>query len=353
MNLSFPAGIPRLLRGQLIKSADGGLFLKTTKGFFPVKLEGEPIPLGEEFAFKFLRHEPGRVVMTRLSQWEYWREALPFLTELPGTDAEWQNLLQAAVRQGLPLEKEILLSLRRWVLTAEKNWGVKVDPEVFAFLLSKNLPVTPGSILLTLYLLFPRVQKEVWLNAHAFPKETRNGRGEEIQGRLLSFFVSALAKAAGKEENGTGLRGFWTGLLRTTAKFLAGQARQDENLPQMVVCLSPEPEKTVRWEGRGPAKGDREEKGYSFRLTWRSQVLGRVEVTGVERKEEVELLIAVEEVLVKTQPAAWKSLQEFKSYLEDKGWKVKQVVFSKITDGEKTRARAAESFMPPRVDGWV
>ncbi|NLY89348.1 MAG: hypothetical protein GX085_06975 [Firmicutes bacterium] len=348
MNFSFPTGIPRLLRGQLVKGEEGRLFLKTARGFFPVKLEGEPIPLGQEFTFKFLRHEPGRVVMTRLSPWEYWQEALPFLKELPGNEEEWQKLLQAALRQNLPLEKDILLSLRRWVLTAEKKWGVSVDPQVFAFLLKRNLPVTPGSILATLYLLFPRVQKEIWLNAHAFPGKTPGGEDEETGKRLISFFTSALAKAGGKGEDGAGLRRLWTGLLRMATKFLAVQAGKDEGLPQMVVCFSPGPEKTVRWEGRGTAEGDEREKGYSFRLTWNSQVLGRVEVAGVAREEEAELLVAVEKAWAEAQPEAWRALQELKPYLEDRGWRIKQVLFSRITEGEEK----AEP-MPPRVDGWV
>src|SRR5690554_5512085 len=120
-------GIPRLLRGRVVKSAAGELLLKTPKGSFPVKLEGQPIPLGKEFAFKFLRQEPGRVILTPLSQWEYWQEALPFLQELPGADCdEWESWIRAAVRQGLPLDKEVLFSIRRWSLTAEKDWGVKV-----------------------------------------------------------------------------------------------------------------------------------------------------------------------------------------------------------------------------------
>ncbi len=348
MNFSFPTGIPRLLRGQLVKGEEGQLFLKTAKGFFPVKLEGEPIPLGREFAFKFLRYEPGPVVMTRLSTWEYWQEALPFLKELPGDEGEWQKLLQAALRQNLPLEKELLLSLRRWVLTAEKKWGVSVDPEVFAFLLKKNLPVTPGSIIAALYLLFPRVQREIWLNAHGFYGKTPGGEVEETREQLFSFFTSALAKAAGRGEEGAGGQGLWTGLLRMAARFLAGQAAQDETLPQMVVCLSPEPEKTVRWEGRGPAGGEEKEKGYSFRLTWHSRVLGRVEVAGVAREDEVELLVAVEKAQAEAEPEAWRALQELKSYLDDRGWKVKQVLFSKVAEGEEK----AEP-MPPRVDGWV
>lgn len=348
MKSFFPTGMPGFLRGQLVKGEEGRLFLKTAKGFFPVKLEGEPIPLGQEFTFKFLRHEPGRVVMARLSSWEYWQEALPFLKELPGDDEEWQKLLQAALRQNLPLEKDVLLSLRRWVLTAEKKWGVSVDPEVFAFLLKKNLPVSPGSILTALYLLFPRVQKEIWLNAHAFPGKTPGGEEEEAGERLFSFFTSVLAKAAGKGEDGAGLRGLWSGLLRVATKFLAAQATQDETLPQVVVCLSPGPEKTVRWEGRGPAEDDEREKGYSFRLTWNSRVLGRVEVAGVAREDEVELLVAAEKAWAEAQPEAWRALHELKSYLGDKGWKVKQVLFSKITEGEEK----AEP-MPPRVDGWV
>lgn len=345
----FSSGIPRLLRGRVLKSAEGELFLKTPKGSFPVQLEGQSIPLGEEFAFKFLRHEPGRVILTPLSQWEYWQEALPFLKELPGAGSgckEWESWIRAAVRQGLPLDKEVLLSLRRWSLTAEKNWGIKVDPEVFAFLLRKNLPVTPGSILLSLYLLFPRVQKEVWLNALPRPKGEQ--RGDEETGRqLLELITSGLAKATGREESGEGRRGLWTGILRAAAKFLTGQACQDEAFPHLAFYLSPRPEKTAGWVGRGTGEGDGE-KGYSFRLTWHSKVLGQVEITGVERKEELDLLIGLERTAMESRPEVLRGCKEIQSYLENRGWKVKNLFFSQLNGKKQER-----SFIPPRIDGWI
>ena len=66
------------------------------------------------------------------------------------------------------------------------------------------------------------------------------------------------------------------------------------------------------------------------------------------REDEVELLVAVEKAQAEAKPEAWRALQELKSYLDDRGWKVKQVLFSKVAEGEEK----AEP-MPPRVDGWV
>lgn len=323
------------------------MLLKTPEGSFPVKLEGRPIPLGEEFAFKFLRQEPGRVILTPLSSWEYWQEALPFLKELPGADSEeGEAWIRAAVRQGLPLGKEVLFFIRRWSLTAEKDWGVKVNPEVFAFLFRKMLPVTPGSVLLSLYLLYPRVQKEVWLKARPFlfsPGE-QDGEEETVR-RLVEFIIAGREKAAEPEEKEEGLRSLWTGLLRAAARFLAEDACRDQVFPHWVFYLSPGPEQVAGWAGRGTE----EEKGYSFHLTWHSPVLGRVEITGVERKEELSLLIATESTAAGSRPEVLKELKEIKSYLENRGWKVKHLFFSQLNGGEKEE----ETFVPPRIDGWM
>ena len=57
MNLSFPTGIPRLLRGQLVKGEKKAGFSEDGKRGFPVRLGGGRF-LGREFTFKFLRISP-------------------------------------------------------------------------------------------------------------------------------------------------------------------------------------------------------------------------------------------------------------------------------------------------------
>ena len=154
---------PRFINGKLTKTTEGELFLKTSSGSISVRIEGASVPLDQEAFFEFLRAEPGRLLLTPLTEWESLQQALPFLKGLPQAEpGTWEGLVKAAVAEGLPLDQEVLLSLRKMSLTAEKSWGVKVAPRVFAFLLSKELPVTQATVLWALYTRYPAVQKEIW-----------------------------------------------------------------------------------------------------------------------------------------------------------------------------------------------
>lgn len=157
------ASYPRFINGKLTKTIEGDLFLKTSSGSIPVRIEGASVPLGQEVLFEFLRAEPGRLLLTPLTEWESLRQALPFLEGMSQAEqGTWEELVKAAVQEGLPLDQDVLLSLRKWSLTAEKSWGVKVAPQVFAFLLNKGLPVTQATVLWALYTRYPAVQKEIW-----------------------------------------------------------------------------------------------------------------------------------------------------------------------------------------------
>lgn len=154
---------PRFINGKLTKTTAGELFLKTSSGSIPVRIEGASVPLDQETLFEFLRAEPGRLLLTPLTEWESLQHALPFLKGMPQAEPGiWEGLVKAAVAEELPLDQEVLLSLRKMSLTAEKSWGVKVAPRVFAFLLRKELPVTQATVLWALYTRYPAVQREVW-----------------------------------------------------------------------------------------------------------------------------------------------------------------------------------------------
>lgn len=437
----------RLLQGIVTRSPNGEFFLRTAAGSTRVTIEGASVPLGEEVIFKFLRQEPGRLILTPLSRWEALEESLPFLKELPASDrGSWEGIIRAAMGEGLPLEKKILLSLRKWSLTAEKEWGVVVHPKVFAFLLAKDLPVRPATIIWALYSKFPSVQKEVWrLAAEALPSlyggvalpageapsgndlleiltallknlagegggvnftgtgeagtasrtgeagaaietgETTNERtaaGEgappekmltsseltqqsssaRISNRLLDEVGKAGEElpAAGKEEGsnpaqkaGVGQHGgetaektarseeFWMGMLREVTRFLAGQARMDQSLPDLAFFLFPRPKQEVRWEGKGESGGGAE--GYSFRLNYDSESLGKVEVIGAKTEGGLELMIGVEDV-----GAFEPYFTELQEHLQSKGWSIRRLRFYNLTE----QKRRVDS-LPPRVDGWV
>src|SRR5690554_4139606 len=156
-------GLPGFINGKLTQNDQGVLVLTTESRSIPVRLEGASIPLGKEVVFKFLRAEPGRLLLTPLSQWESLEENLPFLKNIPLAERDaWEALIKAAVQEKLPLDQDVLSALRKWSLTAEKSWGVKVAPRVFAFLIGKDFPITPATVLWALYARYPSVQKEIW-----------------------------------------------------------------------------------------------------------------------------------------------------------------------------------------------
>src|SRR5690554_211593 len=180
-------GFPGFINGKLTKNDQGELVLTTESRSIPVRLEGASIPLGKEVVFKFLRAEPGRLLLTPLSQWESLEENLPFLKNIPLAErGEWEALIKAAVQEKLPLDQDVISAMRKWSLTAEKSWGVKVAPEVFAFLIRKGLPVAPATALWALYVRYPSVQKEVWRQFEAAEGGTHTLGETDFQGKSMS-----------------------------------------------------------------------------------------------------------------------------------------------------------------------
>lgn len=188
---------PRFINGKLTKTIEGELFLKTSSGSIPVRIEGASVPLDQEVLFEFLRAEPGRLLLTPLTEWESLRQALPFLEGMSQAEqGTWEELVKAAVQEGLPLDQDVLLSLRKWSLTAEKSWGVKVAPQVFAFLLNKGLPVTQATALWALYARYPTIQKEIWRQLWS-----TQGQDDPVQtaGQSLSGHTGAPAQTVNQD----------------------------------------------------------------------------------------------------------------------------------------------------------
>ncbi len=359
----------RFLKGMLVEGKDGQVVLKTDNGFIPVQLEGSMPPFGREIIFQVIREEPGKIVLSPYHM-ESITEKLPFLRDLFGNNLQAAfELLQALTNENLPLTREVFADLKKWMLTAEKVWGVKVDPRVFAFLRAKELPVTPQTVLWALYALFPSVQRELWWMTEKGQELAQHWlavwRGTKKTDSPQSVGVSPDPEAltgdlAERVFNFlTGLRGlvkkhygFYSSsgkvekeqLLRQAVTFLEALARNDSSLPHFLFYLfSEDGQPQVRWEGRGSKAGKAGSSGeFSFRLIYQSASLGEVEITGVRNQAGLQLKVRTENSL------ALKQFPALRSFLEQKGWLISR--FQVESGAEDCRQ---ERFIPLQVEGWL
>ena len=345
----FLMGTRGFIRGQLEQSKDGQVVLRTKQGVFPVKVEGEGVPLGAEIVFRFLREEPGLVVLSPYRPETLW-ETLPFFKELfAGEETLGEELLRAAVQENLPLTRDVFINLKKGLIAAEKEWGVKIHPRAVAFLQARAIPLTPRTLLWALYLLFPSAQKVMWQQADEQPP-------------ILPFF--AKRKAADAEEAKTGEKNsapltetedeLLAGIFREARIFMQRQANRDPGLPHLLFYYCPAPQREIRWAGRGFAPfeqkdGDAEKKEcepnpthYAFCLAYQSPVFGNLEILGVNSQSGLNL-----KVLASRAVLAQNLFAGLQAYLEAKGWPVQSVAF------EEYRAEESTVLQPLRIDGWL
>jgi|GEM_PF-3317231 hypothetical protein len=334
------------IQGHLEQSKDGQVILRTKQGVFPVKVEGEAVPLGEEVVFRLLREEPGLVVLSpyRLETLE---EALPFYKELfAGEEDLGRRLLLAAVQESLPLTREVFFNLKKGLFTAEKEWGVKIHPRVVAFLQARALPLTPRTLLWALYILFPSVQKVMW---------QRTGEQPPILPFLDKRPVDKGADAAEKNNTAVATKDeLLEVVFREAGTFLRHQAQHDPGLPHFLFYFFPTPQKEIRWAGRGFAPLDQtsDDEGnegrapnrrrYAFCLAYQSAVFGKLEIIGVNNQFGLKLKVVADGSVLSPNHFAG-----LKAYLEEKGWPVQLVEF------EEYQGEEAAPFQPLRIDGWL
>lgn len=365
LNLPTMFATHRLLKGILAQRSNGQVVLKTDQGNIPVQLEGSEAPFGREIIFRVIREEPGMIVLSPYHI-ESLTEALPFLKELFRTDQQSAlELIQAITNENLPLSREVFTDLKRWMLTAEKVWGVKVHPQAFTFLMAKELPITPKTVLLAIYTLFPSIQKEMWRMtekgqqiSQGWAEIWRGGQvpargstvrpedvGPRIEARIFTF-LTELPKVVKKNYANYSFPGKKEKeqMLPQAVTFLEAEARHDLSLPHFLFYLSSEDgRQQVKWEGRGERAGEAEPSGnYSFRLGYQSPTLGAIEVIGVRNPTGLQLTIRAESSL------ALDRLKAMQPYLETKGWSISKFQLESVREiGNKDRS------IPLRVDGWL
>lgn len=349
-------GTHRFVRGTLQRTSEGTIILNTGSGSIPVSIEGAMLPLDQEEIFQLIREEPGLLLLAPYRR-ESLTEALPFLKELLiANEEEAMDLLQAAVSEELPLTREVFSSLKKWGLTAEKLWGVKVDPKVFAFLLAKKLPITPKSIIWAVYSLSPSAQKEIWkmafrgLDISQLFKDRgekmiqHNEFGKKVSTDELSKQIITLLEQLNSKKSAINVKqSKEEEILKEAAKFLESEASKDPFFPQVVLYLCTEEKNQVRWEGKGfKAENDSRTDSFSFRLIYQSSVLGDLQVSGVSSSSELNLIVSVED------KSNYCYFTELKSYLQNRGWQVKGISFQDLQKEDRK-----EKPVPLRVDGWL
>ncbi len=352
-------GTHRFVRGKLQRANDGTVVLKTSSGSIPVKIEGNMLPLEQEEIFQLIREEPGLLLLAPYRK-ESLTEVLPFLKELLlNNEKEAMHLLQAAINEELPLTKEVFSSLKKWELTAEKIWGVKADPKVFAFLLAKKLPITPRSVIWAVYSLSPSIQKEIWkmaVRGGNLPQllKDREGKsmvqnnetGKEILAEELSKQITSLLERLNSKKSVLNInKSKEEEILKEAAKFLEAEASKDPSFPQVVLYLCNEEKNQIRWEGKGFKAADESCKdSFSFRLTYQSPILGDLQISGVNNSTGLNLMVTFEE----ESRFSFNYFSELKDLLQSKGWKVKGLHFQHLKKTDKK-----EKPVPLRVDGWL
>lgn len=368
MNSSFsmPVNLEthRFIKGTLVRSSAGQVILETSKGNFPVKIEGSDAPFDQEIIFRLIHEEPGLLVLSPYHV-ESLFETLPFLKNLFFTDEEaGMKLLQAVVKEGLPLTREVFCDLKKWLLTAEKVWGVKIHPQAFTFLMAKGIPITPKSVLWALYTLFPSIQKELWRMAASSEKLLpllTEGRKENFETKqnlslqdaagdsalfkkeLLDLFTLLPKHFRDKSSSLHSSDSLVDRLFKDAVKFLEVEARSDQSLPHVLLYLFNEDKPLVRWEGRGSSPAGLENNNnFSFRFHFKSALLGKIQVIGVNNKSGLNLMITVERLLSPNY------FQDLKPFLENKGWRIIGVHVQQYNE-----VKSKGSSLPLRVDGWL
>ena len=333
------------IKGRLEQLKAGHIVLETAEGVFPVKVEGETVPIGEEVVFRLLREEPGLIVLSPYHT-ENLTEALPFFKELFAQDEDLgRRLIKAAVQESLPLTREVMLTIKKGLIQAEQRWGVKVHPRAIAFLQAQKIPLTPQSLLGALYILFPSVQKVMW------QKFGGSLKFNPVLEELIQSAQGDQQNTADDKNTDPTKKQSLEEVFRETITFLQRQADQEVTLPHFVFYYFPTADREARWEGRsfaapdpngGEEEGAGREQGYAFRLEYQSPSLGQIQVYGGNNKSGLNITVMAERSLLDGN-----LLTGFRSYLEDKGWPVRSVQF------QEYREEGDFSFSPLRIDGWL
>jgi len=171
-----------LIRGELARTGDGKeLVLKTQGQQWPVQLLMADLPCNQEMTFQIIGRENGQLLLRVVNPGE--DRLAGTLQNLGFKPTEfWRELAQGLLLENMAVSRENLVQLERFLRLARQQWGVVLNPRVVAHLMSRGLPVTPETVLFTIYQLFPGYRKDFPGKPRTLPVDP-----EDVEG-LAEFF---------------------------------------------------------------------------------------------------------------------------------------------------------------------
>lgn len=202
-----------IVQGRLARLEDGTLVLKSRGDDFPVRLLNMHLPLGELLTLRIVGQEGSSLILS--AGQNGLPDGLGDLLQSWGFDIQgpWRQLAEALFEENLPITRDNLISLERWMRIAEHRWGVKANPRLLAYVLAKQLPFRSETLLLAFHRLFPELRKE-------FPPELLARRAlntdpedvKRITPLLQEFAEFEATKVAGDKWSWAGFFGTETGV---------------------------------------------------------------------------------------------------------------------------------------------
>lgn len=249
-----------MVQGKLVQTENGMLTLRSREGDLPVRLLGADLPLDQWVSLRVIGQEGTSLILSA------GEKTLPDgIVELLRSwgfeaDGRWQEFAKTLFEENLPITKDNLQNIERWLRIAEHRWGVKLEPRVMAYLLAKELPLKAETLLLALHRLYPGVRKD-------FPSEVLERKVLTEDPENMPVIAAMLQDVDNHEESRVSSDGLtWAGLIQTQARLTpdggeihwrkeAAEDQHDSDTPSILLELFPPDLGWVRsnisWDAKG------------------------------------------------------------------------------------------------------
>lgn len=296
------------IRGELSRTENGSLVLKMQGGELPVRLLGTDLPLQQELVFQVIGREDASLLLSVVKPADH---PLAGMLKSFGLDpaVSWHELIQGLIRENMPISRENLIQMERFLRIARQEWGVVLYPRVIAHLMSSGLSVTPDTVLAAIYRLFPEFRKD-------FPGERRTlpVNPEDVKG-LEQLFHGRFQALQGKEDT------------QNLSMFMNPTVWQTKDGGE------------IHWPA-GQGESGSEDSKARFALELIPPNLGLVEINGIWEEHCCYLTFTVESGVAELFKA---EISKWRTHLAAAG------ILAQVS----VKAVAEETGLPAFIDGWV